>query len=117
MSIVFIIGFVQAFFIDIILLSKKKKSISDKILTIWMFVLGVHLLLFYLDYIKYYLEFPFLLGLILPLPLVQGPLLLMYVSSLITEDQKFKKPLLVHFLPAFGFYILLFPVLIWANSN
>jgi hypothetical protein len=31
MGIVFIIGFIQAFFIDIILLNKKKKSVADKI--------------------------------------------------------------------------------------
>ena len=112
MGIVFIIGFVQAFFIDIILLNKKKKSISDKVLIIWMFILGLHLLLFYLDYINYYQEFPHLLGLVEPLPLVQGPFLLMYVISLIMEDQKFKKLLLVHFIPALSFYILLFPKLI-----
>ncbi|MCK5703739.1 MAG: hypothetical protein KAI29_21425, partial [Cyclobacteriaceae bacterium] len=112
MGIVFIIGFVQALFIDIILLNKKKKSMPDKVLIIWMFILGRHFLLFYLDYINYYQEFPHLLGLILPLPFVQGPFLLMYVTSLIMEDQKFNRFFLIHFIPALSFYILLFPKLI-----
>ena len=111
MGIVFIIGFVQAFFIDIILLNKKKKSISDKVLIIWMFIIGLQLLLFYLHYINYYQEFPHLLGLVVPLPFVQGPFLLMYVTSLVMEDQKFNKLFLIHFIPALSYYILLSPKL------
>ena len=111
MGIVFIIGFVQAFFIDIILLNKKRKSIADKILIIWMFIIGLHLLLFYLHYINYYQEFPHLLGLVEPLPFVHGPFLLMYVTSLVSGDQKFNKLFLIHFIPALSFYVLLSPKL------
>ena len=40
MTIIFIIGFVQAFFICLILLNKKNKRLPDKILTLWIFVTG-----------------------------------------------------------------------------
>ncbi|MCK5209493.1 MAG: helix-turn-helix transcriptional regulator, partial [Cyclobacteriaceae bacterium] len=112
MAIVFIIGFVQAFFIGIILLNKKNKSLSDKILAIWIFVIGLHLLLFYLDYIDYYQNLPHILGLVVPLPLVQGPLLLLYVISLIKEDQTFNRFLLIHFIPALSFYLFLSPIML-----
>ena len=112
MTIIFIIGFVQAFFICIILINKKNKSLSDKILTVWIFIIGIHLLLFYFHYISYYEELPHLLGFLVPLPLVQGPFLLMYVASLINEDQKFNKLFLFHFIPALSYYILLTPIMV-----
>jgi AraC-like DNA-binding protein len=49
---------------------------------------------------------------IVPLPLVQGPFLLMYVASLIKEEQKFNKLFLFHFIPALSYYILLSPIMV-----
>ena len=112
MAFVFIIGVVQAFFICIILLNKKNKSLADKILAIWIFILGLHLLLFYFEYTEYNKVQPHLLGFLVPLPLVHGPFLLFYVVSLINEQQKFNKILLLHFTPALIYYILLSPIMI-----
>ena len=42
MTIIFIVGVIQAFFICLILLNKKNKSLSDKILTVWIFVTARH---------------------------------------------------------------------------
>lgn len=112
MTVVFIIGFVQAFFICLILLNKKNKQLPDKILTLWIFVTGLHLLLYYFHYVNYYTVLPHLLGFFVPLPLVQGPFLFLYVSSLIDEDQKFNKRFLVHFIPALSYYIFLAPIMV-----
>jgi len=111
MAVVFIIGFVQAFFIGLILLNKKNKGLSDKILAIWIFIIGLHLLLFYLHYTNYYQNLPDLLGLFVPLPLVQGPFLLLYVTSLIKKEQTFNRILLIHFFPAFSYFLLLSPIM------
>jgi AraC-like DNA-binding protein len=112
MAFVFIIGVAQAFFIFLVLLNKKKKSLSDNILALWIFIIGLHLLLFYLYYIDYYQVLPHLLGIMVPLPLVHGPFLLIYVTLLIKEKQKFNKLLLLHFTPALIFYFLLLPIMI-----
>ena len=112
MTIIFIVGFIQAFFICLILLNKKNKSLSDKILTLWIFVTGIHLLLYYFHYTNSYQKFPHLLGFLVPLPLVQGPFLLLYVTSLINEDQKISKLFLLHFAPATSFYIFLAPTML-----
>ncbi len=109
MNIVFIIGIVQAFFIEIILLNKKKKSLPDKILAIWICCIGLHLLLYYLNYIEYYHQYPHILGIAAPLPFVHGPLLLIYVTSLISKEQKFNSLLLLHFIPALSYYIFMIP--------
>jgi AraC-like DNA-binding protein len=112
MAFVFIIGVVQAFFICLILLNKKKKSLADNILAIWVFILGLHLLLFNFEYTNYYLEVPQLLGFVVPLPLVHGPFLLLYVTLLISGQQKFNKLLLLHFTPALIYYLFLLPIML-----
>ena len=112
MAVVFIIGFVQAFFIGLILLNKKNKSLPDKILAIWIFLIGLNLLLFYVHFIDYYQNLPHLLGLIVPLPLVHGPFLLLYVLFLTKPKQSFNRLLLTHFVPAFSYYLLLSPIML-----
>ena len=44
MGIIFIIGSVQAFFIEFILLNKKNKAFVDKVLAVWMFFIGVKII-------------------------------------------------------------------------
>jgi len=112
MGIVYIIGIVQAFFIEFLLLNKKKKNLSDKILAVWIFFLGIHLFLYYLLFIEYHQQYPIVLGLAVPLPLVHGPFLLFYVSSLISKHQGFKRLHLLHFIPSFTYYALLVPIFI-----
>ncbi len=109
MQTIFIIGIVQAFFIEFLLLNKKKKALPDKVLSVWMFVIGVHLFLSYLFYIEYYHDFPFFMALLIPMPLLHGPLLLFYVQSLIRPNPGIRRSDWLHFLPALAFYAFLFP--------
>ena len=44
----FIAGISIAVFLEILLITKKNKSESDKILTVWMLIISVHQFLFYL---------------------------------------------------------------------
>jgi AraC-like DNA-binding protein len=111
-GVIFIIGVAQAFFIEIILLNKKKKSLSDKILAAWIFIIGLHLLLYHLDFIQFYNQYPHILGLEAPLPLVHGPFMLMYVISLTSKEQRIRRLLLLHFIPALAFYLFMLPKLL-----
>ena len=117
MGIIFIVGTVQAFFIEFILLNKMKKSLADKWLAVWMFFIGAHLFLFYLYYIEFHLSFPYLMGLILPLPLIHGPFLLLYVNALIKGKEKLALVELLHFLPALVYYGVLSPKFFWAHDT
>lgn len=112
MSIVFIIGIVQAFFIVFILLTKKKKSLPDKILAIWICCIGINLLLYYFEYIEFHQQYPHILGIAAPFPFAHGPLLFLYVTYLISKEQKFNRILLLHFVPALSFYIFMMPDLL-----
>lgn len=79
---IFIIGITIAFLLEFLLLSKKGRSKADNILALWMFFIGLHLFLFYLQYSGLYLTYPVTIGIILPLPLVHGPFLYLYVATL-----------------------------------
>lgn len=110
MGIIYIIGTVQAFFIEFMLLNKKNKTLSDKILAIWMFFFGYHLFSYYLIYSEIHAEFPAILGIHAPLALIHGPFLLLYVQSLIGKKQAFEKINLLHFLTPISYYALLSPI-------
>lgn len=100
----YLTGIIITFFLVVILASKKNKSEADKILALWLFCTGFHLFLYYLHYKNDFESFPFLLGLELPMPLLQGPFLFLYTSAL-TNQNRNKKYNLLHFLP-FGIAIL-----------
>lgn len=104
----YLTGIVITFFLVIILTSKKNKSEADKILALWLLFTGFHLILFYLHFNNEYLKFPFLLGLEIPMPLVQGPFLYLYTSAL-TKQNRYKKYNLLHFLSFVIAIILLIP--------
>ncbi len=105
----FLIGTTITFFLEFLLLSKKDKSLSDKILATWLLFLGVHLLLFYLRYSETIYSFSFLLGIELSFPLLHGVFLLLYVMALTNQIPKRKLLILMHFIPTALSYILFLP--------
>lgn len=104
----YLTGIIITFFLVIILTSKKNKSEADKILALWLFFTGFHLILFYLHFNNESVKFPFLLGFEIPMPLVQGPFLYLYTSALTNQNQN-KKYSLLHFIPFIIAILLLIP--------
>lgn len=104
----YLTGIIITFFLVIILTSKKNKSEADKILALWLFFTGFHLILFYLHFNNEYIEFPFLLGFEIPMPLVQGPFLYLYTSALTNQNHN-KKYNLLHYTPFIITILLLLP--------
>ncbi len=101
---IFIAGGTLAFFLEFLLLAKKNKTLSDKILSFWMFILGIHLFLFYLHFSGLEFKYPHSLGIMIPFPLMHGPLLFLYTGSLTGYITKWKAKYLLHFLPVLIFY-------------
>jgi len=100
---IYIIGIAITFFLSFILLTKKGKSVADRILFVWLCVIIVHLILFSIISSNEYLKFPYLLGFEIPLPLLHGPFLFLYTLTL-TSEQLAKTKMILHFLPfAIGF--------------
>ncbi len=80
------------------MLGKKEKSYADKVLSLWLLFIGIHLTLFYIYFSGQYIHFPYLLGMEIPLPLIHGPFLFLYTTSLTSQSTSMKHKW-VHFLP------------------
>lgn len=95
-----LIGIILSIFLSVILLSKRNKSVSEKILLAWLITIATTLILYHLqtEEARYY--YPFFLGWGFPLPLLQWPFLYVYVLSL-TSREPLKAKLLLHMLPFF----------------
>jgi AraC-like DNA-binding protein len=99
MGMIFVAGIGLAVFIEFLLISKRNRSASDNILTLWMFLVLVHLSFFFLFFTTAIVDFPFLLGVEQPLPLFHGVLLYFYVAVLTKQLPANGKLLVFHFLP------------------
>jgi AraC-like DNA-binding protein len=117
MRMFFVAGIGIAIFIEFLLISKKNKSASDRILTLWMFIILVHLFLLYLLLTGDVFSYPFLLGLELPLPLVHGVFLFLYVSFLTKQLPDNRKILLLHLVPVTAMYLYLVPFFMLSSDQ
>ena len=100
------IGITQSLFAGIVIATRKPQMLSDRYLASWLFIIAIEMILAlvkltWLDYLPY--EIPFLV-----IPLVYGPLLYLYVKTLISEEPKFQLKDLVHFVPFLFFLGLAF---------
>lgn len=111
MNLFFIAGIGVAVFIEFLLLAKKRKSTSDRILTVWMFIIILHLFLFTLFFSGEIHRLPFLLGTEHPLPLLHGVFLYYYVASVTGRLPRRRWIALLHLLPAalmYGYLVSFF---------
>lgn len=114
---IFVAGISIAVFFELLLLSKKSKSTSDKILTVWMFVIAVHLSLFYVTFVGELYNYPLLMGWTPPLPLLHGVFLYLYVGSVTNQLPARKSRWLIHFLPAIAAVVYLVPFYILPSEQ
>ena len=104
---IFIAGISIALFISALIIVKKDKSKSDFILLIWMILNAAHLSLFHLTSAEAIYDYPHLLGLQFPFPLIHGVLLYYYVSTVTNQLPKKKGIIFLHLLPSILTYIYL----------
>lgn len=96
-----------AFFLALLILTKKGRNVADAILGIWLIAIGLHFTLFYLFNFQDLYSYPHLLGTGIVFPFMHGPLLYLYTLAL-TQPEKLRKP---HWVLHFGlplFVILMF---------
>jgi AraC-like DNA-binding protein len=98
-------GISLSFFLSFLLFTKKGKSKADGILGLWLIVIGIHLFLFHFQnqinklYLPYYIYLPCF-------PLLHGPMLYFYVTSITNQNPTFKKNYLFHFVPLLLVYLV-----------
>lgn len=104
---IFVAGISIAVFFEFLLLGKRNKLLPDKLLAVWMFFIALHLTLFYLYQTGDIFAAPFLLGIDLPLPVVHGVFLYLYVAAVTDQLPSRRWTLLLHGVPAAAMYLYL----------
>ena len=109
MDAIFISGIFMSFFIAFLLLTKRRKALSDRLLALWVAVIGIHLLSYYLYSLGYWDRYPHMTGVTAPFPLLHGPMLYLYTLSSLRSESKLHKTDYLHFAPALLAYLYMFP--------
>jgi AraC-like DNA-binding protein len=92
-----IIGIFIAFFLALIILTKKGNNLPDVILGVWMIVIGFHLSSYYAFISGIIYQYPFFLGLHFPFPFFHSPLLYLYTLALTNPSKVNTKGCVIHF--------------------
>ena len=93
------IGAVQSLFLAFVIFAKKNKNASERMLIFMLIIWSLRFLSYWMITMGYHYHFPRIIGMEQSLFLLDGPILLVYVKSLI-DAEKFKlKYYLGHFLP------------------
>lgn len=116
MEIIYLLGSVQAFFLDLLLANKKDKSKADLLLMAWLFLIGLHILFFYIKATHGNLPF-FLIIVNACFPLLQGPFLYFYTTYFTQSDSEGTTLFWPHLLPFCSFMLLGFflPEHLWVS--
>ena len=99
MEVLILIGAFQAIFFAVLVLSKKGKSVSDKILAFWLSIFAAHLAFVYYSFQMghvFYIDYGYLpSGTIV----IYYSLMYVYTKSLISKENVFKTKWLLHLIP------------------
>lgn len=110
------LGGFQAIILAIFLFRKKTNNTANLILSFLVFSLGISCLFYSFNSLEFYLRFPHLIRLNWGIPLLFGPLVYLYTSSLIKGPEQTKK-YFVHFLPYVINLIILAPFFIKSSEE
>lgn len=100
MNTIFTIGIFLSFFLSLLLAAKKQKSLPDIILAVWLSIIGIHLTSYYLYSLGFWTKYPHMVGVTLPVPLLHGPMLFLYVLYSLRDEKTLRKVDYLHFAPA-----------------
>ncbi|MDD2284067.1 MAG: helix-turn-helix domain-containing protein [Paludibacter sp.] len=110
MEVLLLIGAIQSCFFAILVLSKKRKSIADKILALWLAIFTLHLAFVYYSFqsgYEFYIEYGHIPSGLL---VVYYSLMYMYTESLTSKENVFKAKWLLHIIPTAITYICIIPL-------
>jgi len=105
----FILGISISIFLELLLLIKKNKSVADKILVVWLFLIFVHQLINYLTVDDVLYNYPYLLGVEFPMPILHGVFLYFYVLAITGNKLNKRWYVYLHFIPTILTICLLIP--------
>lgn len=105
-----------SFFLAFVLITKRDKTKADRLLAVWLVIIGLHLTFYHLGTVADPYYYPYLLtG--YPFPLLHGPLLYLYTASLTNQHAYLRKHGAWHFGPAVLIYLLMVPFFLLPHSE
>lgn len=110
------LGGFQAIILAIFLFKKKINNKANLILSFLVFSFGISCIFYSFNSLEFYLRFPHLIRLNWGIPLIFGPLVFLYTSSLIKYNGGYKKYYL-HFMPYVLNLIILMPFFIKSSEE
>ena len=108
MEYVFIVGAVQAFFLSIFSINKRNKSVGDLVMIVWFVLLGIMLMAYALEVMGIEDRYPILWGFTTSLPMLMGPITLLYILAYTKRDQRINPLFALNALPYVIFTIIVF---------
>ena len=113
MEIVFIIGFIQAFFLTALILIKKNKMLADYVLAAWILFMGIHALSGYSWEIGLNKDYPYLTAISRGFAMLEGAFAFVYVSVITSKIQQFKWQYLINIAHYSGFTIIIITLMLF----
>lgn len=113
----YLAGISIAFFLSGMLFSKKHRNLADVILACWLLVVGIHLYFYYAGISGIIFNYPWMLGIHLPIPLLHGPFLFLYAQTQTSRISRLKAKHYLHFLPALADYVYLIHFFLLSNEE
>ncbi len=93
------IGFAQSFYAGIMALLKKNARLPDRVLTVWLFTISLQMLISLFNTRFTITAFPIS-------PFIYGPLLYIYINTLISDKPRLRHYYISWILPIIAFFIL-----------
>ena len=108
MEYIFIVGAVQAFFLTFLVISKENKSKGDYVMMTWFVLLGILLTAYSLEVLGIDDQYPIFWGFTTSLPMLVGPITLLYVLAYTKKDQRISPLFALNALPYLIFTVIVF---------
>jgi AraC-like DNA-binding protein len=100
---ILIFGVIQSLFFSLLFLTKKGRTLPDKIMGVWLLILGVQTFLILVEHQPQ--SIPLFKNLSLLMTLLYGPMLFLYISKLNLTKSRLTAIDFVHFIPFFLFFL------------
>ena len=99
MNALYLVGFIQSLFISSLILLKRKKALTDYLLSFYILVIGFFLFFIYADGTGFLVKNPYIVILDILYWVLIGPLLFLYIDLITSVNGRLKKKHLIHLLP------------------
>lgn len=118
MDFIYYFGIGINFFLLLVLIAKRGKTIADKILAAWLFVIGIHLTLFVITLQPINSSsIHWMMGTAAPVPLIHGPFLYLYTAASTNLLPRRKGYCIYHFIPFFLTILYLMPLYLMSGQE